>query len=443
MTLTKSDKRRYLWITNGILFASLFVFNSLLMQEAQPEPYMDEQFHFRQTERYCSSFLHAGWDDKITTFPGLYLLSAAVIRMLALPCTLFVVRQLQLAFVVGIAVAAHGLFVLSESRVGASHKGPGTFVTAALRTFQILLLPPLFFFFHLYYTDSGSLMFVMWATWMTEKRRMFLGGVFWICAILFRQNNVIWMAVTCFGLVVQDFFLQREHTSFSVFAVRRSPIYLRKFWPHCVIFVSFVAWLWHNGSVVVGDKAHHETVLHFSQLLYFAAFCQGMLLGETSLQRQFSVVRKSWKLFLLMCVFSFWCLKDSFVVHPFLLADNRHFSFYVMRRILLRSSWSRFALVPFFAFCLTGLADLFAFSSKALFSALLFGVVLQTCLSPLLEFRYFLVPFVLMYVHGRPTEPRRYGVSFLFYMLLNILQFYLFFYRTFEYADGSVGRFMW
>ena len=42
----------------------------------------DEPFHVPQTQQYCAGRFKA-WDPKITTFPGLYLLSTAVLRSLA------------------------------------------------------------------------------------------------------------------------------------------------------------------------------------------------------------------------------------------------------------------------------------------------------------------------------------------------------------------------
>lgn len=42
----------------------------------------DEPFHVPQTQQYCRGDFHA-WDPKITTLPGLYFLSAAVLLTLA------------------------------------------------------------------------------------------------------------------------------------------------------------------------------------------------------------------------------------------------------------------------------------------------------------------------------------------------------------------------
>ena len=52
-----------------------------LINTTVPDPYMDEVFHVPQAEKYCSgNFTH--WDNKITTLPGLYLLSIGILRPL-------------------------------------------------------------------------------------------------------------------------------------------------------------------------------------------------------------------------------------------------------------------------------------------------------------------------------------------------------------------------
>ena len=65
----------------GALFAvSMGIF--LLFNSKQPNPYMDEIFHIPQAKKYCH-FKFQEWDPKITTLPGLYLTSFAVLRVLA------------------------------------------------------------------------------------------------------------------------------------------------------------------------------------------------------------------------------------------------------------------------------------------------------------------------------------------------------------------------
>lgn len=39
------------------------------------------------------------------------------------------------------------------------------------------------------------------------------------------------------------------------------------------------------------------------------------------------------------------------IIHPFTLADNRHYMFYIFRYSILRAPWVRYALVPAYNFC--------------------------------------------------------------------------------------------
>ena len=124
-------------------------------------PYMDEPFHVGQTQAYCAGHWSA-WDDKITTFPGLYACVASVARALGkvgaffsfIPdapeklCTLPALRAANLlpAFVTPLIL--HALF-------RALH--PGTSTEDAFANALVLSLLPTHFFFHfLYYTDSAA-----------------------------------------------------------------------------------------------------------------------------------------------------------------------------------------------------------------------------------------------------------------------------------------------
>ncbi|KAI7538973.1 hypothetical protein KC331_g10023, partial [Hortaea werneckii] len=45
-----------------------------LVDRTVTEPYLDEVFHVRQAQLYCAGNFH-DWDPKITTPPGLYIVS--------------------------------------------------------------------------------------------------------------------------------------------------------------------------------------------------------------------------------------------------------------------------------------------------------------------------------------------------------------------------------
>jgi len=64
--------------------------------------------------------------------------------------------------------------------------------------------------------------------------------------------------------------------------------------------------------------------------------------------------------------------------------------------------------------------------------------------SPLIEFRYFIVPYVILSLYIRPpaTQTATY-MEILVFVVVNIITIAVFMYRPFTAPDGSVGRFMW
>src|ERR1700730_10821965 len=88
--------------------------------------------------------------------------------------------------------------------------------------------------------------------------------------------------------------------------------------------------------------------------------------------------------------------------HPYLLADNRHYSFYLWRKLYKRNWSVRYLLVPIYMAC--GWIC-FVVSAPSFTLLFLLAYIAATALtlvpSPLLEFRYFIIPFYIFLVHIR------------------------------------------
>ncbi|KAJ3558843.1 hypothetical protein NPX13_g9632 [Xylaria arbuscula] len=167
--------------------------------------------------------------------------------------------------------------------------------------------------------------------------------------------------------------------SIGIAAVSNLPTILRKIlWPHGIVlaaFGGFVAW---NGGVVLGDKSNHVATIHLAQLLYiwpfFAFFSAplfipqllnlafmmyqamtyglrqksltGLVTRVVSLRVATTVLLSSGALAVALLIVRF-----NTIIHPFTLADNRHYVFYVFRYSILRAWWIRYALAPIYIVC--------------------------------------------------------------------------------------------
>lgn len=167
--------------------------------------------------------------------------------------------------------------------------------------------------------------------------------------------------------------------SMGIAAVCNLPMVLGRFlWPHGVILAAFAAFVVWNDGVVLGDKSNHVATLHLAQMLYiwpFFAFVSAPLFVPQLLSRailayqtltSWTCQQSSTRLLshvssshlvmttLVSCgalIVALFIVRFNTIIHPFTLADNRHYVFYVFRYSILRAWWVRYALAPVYVVC--------------------------------------------------------------------------------------------
>ncbi|XP_014008246.1 dol-P-Glc:Glc(2)Man(9)GlcNAc(2)-PP-Dol alpha-1,2-glucosyltransferase [Salmo salar] len=468
----------------GYIFTALcstnFLVSCLLFSKitrVQREPYMDEIFHVRQAQKYCYGKFNE-WDPMITTLPGLYLASVGVIKPVVwlvdltgkVVCSTAMLRFINLLFNCGILYLLY--LIICKLHLKEKTKTASRRVLSAL---SLSTFPVLYFFNFLYYTDAGSTFFILFTYLMTlygcHKASALLG----VFAIFFRQTNIIWVAF-CAATVVANKMDETWRTEqskkkddkspcqipFSVSGVRRVMRFLLEFlttanhvkavtlvaWPYILVAVGFITFIVLNDGIVIGDRTNHEACLNFPQLFYFFSFALFFSI-PTSLcyhraLRFLQTLKKQPLLYLLitgLCLLLVW--KFTFV-HKYLLADNRHFPFYVWKRIFQKHEAVRFALIPAYVFAAWNFMD--TLKSRSLFWILAFLVCLLAATVPqkLLEFRYFIVPYLLYRLHMPLPSLTRLVLEFLLYTAVNAATLYIFVNKTFQWPNSpAVQRFMW
>ncbi|OJD16841.1 hypothetical protein AJ78_03031 [Emergomyces pasteurianus Ep9510] len=287
--------------------------------------------------------------------------------------------------------------------------------------------------------------------------------------------------------------------------------------PYILILGSFGLFVLWNGGVVLGHKEFHTAGLHLPPMLYiwpyfiffswpifFVPFATAML-RQRNLKVLPSITTAA--IFIPLMLIT---VHLNTIVHPFTQADNRHYVFYVFR-ILLRHPLIKYVATPVYFVC--GWAVLSTFGatsppplatytttaanttrqatqkpqSKTLnstsntmgkqqmespHSRLSFVLVwliassLSLITAPLVEPRYFLIPWVIWRLHIRlPSTPiaglsnesgrdkRRARLLYylpllletMWYIVINVVTGYVFLYKGFEWPQepGLVQRFMW
>lgn len=428
--------RRVSLMVAAYIGTSLLV--SLKVEEASTMV-IDEEFHLPQGLAYCrGDWTH--WEPKLTTPPGLYLLSALLTP--ALGCS---VRALRLS---SLLLSAVGLALLA--RRGAA---------------RLALLPPLCMLAQLYYTDAAALAALLLALELVRARRPFSATAAAVLSVVVRQTNAVWLAF-CLARLMLDAAVAAHtrdpsRTRYSVGEACSAVIFhLKTFFVHffrCTppadlkvmlsllsVMVGFVVFVAVNGSIVLGDKSAHEASVHVPQLFYFllfyAAFSVPLLLS--TLREDLRECAQSAGAVLLQLAVCALVVRYNTLVHPYLLADNRHYTFYAWSRWWGRYWWARYACVPLYVY--VGRSALRAArraGGAGLVVPFLLALVGALVPQKLLEPRYFLAPLVLLRLELPGPAPR---AELLFYLIINAITFYIFFTKEIKWANyDHVQRLIW
>jgi alpha-1,2-glucosyltransferase len=360
----------------------------------------------------------------------------------------------------------------------------------ALKGALLLYLFPIHFFFQfVYYTDVGSVFVVILMYYLSCKSWNLSSALVGAVAILFRQTNVIWVAfaIGTKSLEIlgenQDKFFDGSLTNvlFRVLptAARCWKTLLLKNAAHLLLLGCFVGFVvWNGGDIVVGDRTAHKPSMHLPQMLYFSGFSTlflgpgfwapfamwGELASFARWHLDPSHFLLRWTGTIVLVATMACSIKFCTIAHPYLLADNRHFTFYVWKGWFRRGAIFRLALIP--AYLLAGFrlvratvpysvpGNKHGWQHPALVGlGLLVCTALALVPAPMIEPRYFMLPFILLQLHA-PTSGifsdavSAFGINpltnpLILYVGINMLTLVLFIYRPFTWPDGSVARFMW
>ncbi|EOA20450.1 hypothetical protein CARUB_v10000761mg [Capsella rubella] len=373
------------------------------------------------------------------------------------------------------------------------------------------LYPLHWFFTFLYYTDVASLTAVLAMYLACLKKRYMLSALFGTLAVFFRQTNVVWMLfVACSGVIdftldstrqkekekvnqellqasdregatlrsnlrkkrpdsSSDHFNHGKTVSFTedtsgllydTYAVISTSWNMKwrllvKFSPFIVVVVLFGIFILWNGGIVLGAKEAHVVSLHFAQIMYFslvsALFTAPLHFSVVQLRNLFQKLHRNWPLSMLLSLVAliagFASVHYFSLAHPYLLADNRHYPFYLWRKII-NFHWSmKYMLVPVYVYSWFSILTLLAKTRRDIWVMVYF---LATCAvlapTPLIEFRYYTIPFYLFMLHScvRSSSFTAWLLIGTIFVSVNVFTMAMFLFRPFKWShEDGVQRFIW
>uniref|UniRef100_A0A7G3AAW1 Dol-P-Glc:Glc(2)Man(9)GlcNAc(2)-PP-Dol alpha-1,2-glucosyltransferase n=1 Tax=Lutzomyia longipalpis TaxID=7200 RepID=A0A7G3AAW1_LUTLO len=458
-------KKISLWLFGaiGIYFlASLWLFNRVY---STTKLVVDEEFHLRQGLHYCHGNFSV-WDPKITTFPGLYILSTLILMPLHLCETYFLRMVSLLASILNI----YWMYEIRKSILPAKEWKKSPSWGLALDALSVSLLPPMYFFAFLYYTDIASISATLAMFNYSLKNSHKLAATAGSVAVLMRQTNIVWVGFIL-GLNVLDKLVAKaprkkskkdQKFAYSIHDIFNAVRYylkklssgnikwflviIEQFLPYLVVLVAFLVFLYINGSIVIGDKSAHEATIHLAQIGYFSAFVAFFSSGFvlTQFKEIDQILLKRRYILLLLGIFFLLAVEFNSVVHPYLLADNRHYTFYLWNRILAKPLMKYFA-IPVFMFGAAWVLEMLEGQSAGFKLGYLVCTAVSVALQSMIEVRYFLIPYlILRLTHTKSFKLNGLAVEFAFNIAINAATFYIFFTKTFFWSNYTEPqRIMW
>ena len=418
---------------------------------------MDEYFHYNQFKKYYEGD-YAAWDSKITTPPGLYYLQkifsfftgGSLPAMRAISC-----------FIFGNLFAVFAMKIYDFQDYNRNN---------LMRTLNLIITPTIFFFNFLDYTDSASLALITMSFYYCLVGSVWRMGFSSLLAVCVRQNNIIWAGYLLLYRIIADHSVAIGSIHGNIFKsifgfikilfTNRNQI-IKKNIGQILIFPLFVWYMYtyNGGRLLFGDHSNHKPTFHPSQLLYLSVFLfinLPMTLADYlhSLKETFNRLYYSRHAFAAYLFLLSACLilVDKFsYVHPFILADNRHYIFYLYRYF----KWAKYPLCLVYPFLIIVLVRRIIISQEKLIKFISWACIslVYLMLSELVEFRYYAVPFVMIAfelknrsmsldvekIHGRSDIiggnnlgiENRMIITTLGKIVINVFVFYMFLFRPF------------
>ncbi|SCV02242.1 LANO_0F16226g1_1 [Lachancea nothofagi CBS 11611] len=450
-----------------------------------PYQFIDEIFHVPQTIHYLRGHW-SYWDPKITTPPGLYVfgwLNYHIMRAFTSWTTLTILRLTNLigGVIVLPLVVLRPLFLFNA--IG--------FWPVSLMCFPLLAT-----YYYLYYTDVWSSILILESLTLAvtlpfgEITSIWLSAFCALISCFFRQTNIIWNLFVMVVVVERRALIHRDFNTVNLnnylkFVIHALENFKQLVLPYCINFALFTFFVIYNRSLTLGDKDNHSAGMHLVQIFYcimfIMFFSMPIWISKMSIrfyQTRIQVKKTRTIIELLAIIF---VIRFFTVTHPFLLADNRHYTFYLFKKIVARNFWFKYLLMPWvyhfsiFHYIEVMRTKVMQFHpvlpieiktptelpvqlTHISWTALIICTFMTVVPSPLFEPRYYILPFMFWRIFLTPVADnildesnageykycKRLSLEFAWYLFINAVTLTVFSFRTFRW-EGEVHpqRIIW
>lgn len=184
----------------------------------------------------------------------------------------------------------------------------------------------------------------------------------------------------------------------------------------------------------------------YFQIFYFSLFANvfGIAFVLTHFQETLKSLVRHWYFIILTIIVFTIVIYFNTLIHPYLLADNRHYTFYIWNRIYGKYELAKYLLIPIYIFAIGCLLKSIENKSAGFRLSLIGCITVAIALQKLIEIRYFIIPFLLIRLNTGSIKTKPLIVELIFYLLVNVITFYIFFTKEIYWSNYEmVQRLIW
>ncbi|QEU61556.1 Die2 [Kluyveromyces lactis] len=431
-----------------------------------PHVFIDEKFHVDQTLRYLRGEW-SSWNGKITTPPGLYLLGWLQYHATRFVTNWSTLTALRLTNLIGGVIVWPWVVLRPLYLFNALGFWPVT----------LMCFPLMASYYFLYYTDIWSTIFIVESLNLAlvlpfgETASIWMSALCGLISCLFRQTNIVWNVLIMILVVERRAMIEKNFNTLNFNNYLKLVLHtLENFksliLPYAINFVLFLAFLLYNRSITLGDKSNHVAGLHIVQFFYCLMFIAFFSVPvwfskQVTLSYLIRFVMNPVK-YLLELLGIMLIIRYFTVVHPFLLADNRHITFYLFKKLIGRTNLFKYCVMaPIYHFStyvylevmrpstmifhpilpieIKNPIDLPIQLTHISWTALIMCTFMTVVPSPLFEPRYYILPFIFWRLFitmapepfwgnpmGKVTGTKRHLSECAWFMIINLITYIIF-----------------
>jgi alpha-1,2-glucosyltransferase len=217
---------------------------------------------------------------------------------------------------------------------------------------------------------------------------------------------------------------------------------------YIITILIFLGFVYINEGIVVGDRSHHTACLNFPQMFYFISFTcvfafPYIITPSRIMSFIKSLISHYIKAFVIVLI-SLLLIHYFTYVHVYTLSDNRHFTFYVWSKIYNRHDLIKYLMTPLYMYSYWSCLSLLGHKDDIW--KIIFGICIVAATIPqkLLEFRYFILPYIIFRLNIKEGSWLQLSAEMLLSIFINCTAVYLFVNKPFKWENSmELQRFMW